>query len=118
MVPEGVFLSVEWFLGAIGGQGDNGLLLGAAGDGGLFFSLGVLLDAGLDLVVVGVVVEVFFFSTISLERAFFSFSFSLSLSFFSFFFLSNGVELRRRWRCVMSGVLADTPPLQRSEVFR
>lgn len=91
--------------------------MGAAGDGGLFFGFGVLVsDLDLVIVVAGDVVCLLF-GTLSLEREFFSFSFSLSLSFFSFFFLSNGVEFRRRWRWVMSGVLAEET-LQRSAEFR
>lgn len=44
MVPEdeGVFLPVGVLEAAAGTRGDNGLLLGAAGDGGLFLGFGVL----------------------------------------------------------------------------
>lgn len=97
-------------------NGDRGQLLGVAGDGGLFLGFWVLVS-GLDLwmVAVGDVVSLFL-CTLSFASAFFSFSFSLSLSFFSFFFLSTGVVLIRRCRCVMSGVLADES-LQRSAVL-
>lgn len=117
LVPGGgVFLPVGVLAAAAGTKGDNGRLLGAAGDGGLFLGFGVLVS-GLDLwvIVVGDAVCLFF-CTFSFVRALFSFSFSLSLSFFSFFFLSTGVEFRRRWRWVMSGVLAEET-LQRSAVF-
>lgn len=118
LVPEpeaggGVFLPAGVLEAPAGTSGDRGRLFGAAGDGGLFLGFGVLVS-GLDLwmVVVGDAVCLFF-CTLSLVSAFFSFSFSRSLSFFSFFFLSTGVEFRRRWRCVMSGVLAEET-LQRS----
>lgn len=39
---EGVFLPVGVLEAAAGTRGDNGRLLGAAGDGGLFLGFGVL----------------------------------------------------------------------------
>lgn len=120
MAPEvggGVFFPAGVLEAAAAGtSGDSGRLFGAAGDGGLFLSFGVL-ASGLDLwmVVEGDVVCLLF-CTLSLLRALFSFSFSRSLSFFSFFFLSTGVEFRLRCRWVMSGVLAEDT-LQRSALL-
>lgn len=42
LVPGGVFLPVGVLEAAAGTKGDRGRLLGAAGDGGLFLGLGVL----------------------------------------------------------------------------
>lgn len=109
LVPGGVRPEDEGVLEDTVGLGERGRLLGVAGDDVLF--LGFIFEL-LSVVVLVMDSDCLFFCTFSLVKALFSFMFSLSLSFFSFFFFSSGAELRLGWRCVMSGVLAET--LQRS----